>query len=153
MPVLHLLPRLANFWLHGVFLPDSTSPSQSLLSACSIARRWLLESLNRIDDLLVRVKHIIGRELVHHSRWTANSSRTHHPTAPPSYDNTPLPVDLESGFLEVRLNIPTSCVAVDLLYKLTSQQRELRSAGPAPPSAASSPHLLTKLKQQKIQFL
>jgi hypothetical protein len=39
------------------------------------------------------------------------------------------------------------------MYKLTSQKRELRSAGPAPPTLASSPHLLTKLRQQKIHFL
>jgi hypothetical protein len=50
----------------------------------------------------------------------------------------PLPVDLESGFQEDRLDIPTSCVSVGLLYLLASQQHELRSAGPAPPTAASS---------------
>jgi hypothetical protein len=64
-----------------------------------------------------------------------------------------MPADLESGFKEVRLDIQTSCVAVGLLYQLASQQRELRSAGPAPPSVASSPPMLAKLRQQKIQFL
>jgi hypothetical protein len=39
-------PTLAGFWIHGVFLPELTTPSDSLLSACSVARRWLLESLN-----------------------------------------------------------------------------------------------------------
>jgi hypothetical protein len=104
-----------------------------------VARRWLLESLNRLDDLTIRVKNIIGRELAHHSRWTANATRTHHPTAPTSYDTTPLPIDITSGFQETRLDIPTSCVAVGLLYRLASRQRELRSAGPAPSSAASPP--------------
>jgi hypothetical protein len=89
---------LRSFRLHGVFLPDSTRPSELLLSACSVARFWLLESLNRIGDLPVRIKNIIDKELVHHSRWTATSARTYHPTAPPSYDNTPMPVDLEAGF-------------------------------------------------------
>jgi hypothetical protein len=40
-----------------------------------------------------------------------------------------------------------------LLYRLTSHQRELRSAGPAPTRAAAIPHLLTTLTQQKMQFL
>jgi hypothetical protein len=47
-------PQLASFWLHGVFLPESTMQSDALLYACSIARRWLLESLNHIDDLTAR---------------------------------------------------------------------------------------------------
>jgi hypothetical protein len=136
--------------MHGVFLPDLTLSSESVLSACSVARRWLLESLNQIDDLPARVENLIGRELVHQSRWTASAARTHHPTAPSSYEYTPLLVDLESGFHEVRLDIPTSLVAEGLLCQLASQQRELRSAGPAPPIAASSPPMLAKLSQQKI---
>jgi hypothetical protein len=86
--------HLARFWIHGVFLPESTHSSTSVLSACSAARRWLLESINRLDDLPTRVKNTIGRELAHHSRWTANATRTHHPTAPSTYDTTPLLVDL-----------------------------------------------------------
>jgi hypothetical protein len=39
------------------------------------------------------------------------------------------------------------------MYQLTSRQRELRSAGPAPSFAASSPSLVAKLRQQKVQFL
>jgi hypothetical protein len=57
-----------------------------------------LESLNRIDDLPARVKNIIGRELAHHTTWIANTTRTHHLAMPTSFDNIPLPVDLESGF-------------------------------------------------------
>jgi hypothetical protein len=152
-PALHP-PHVARFWMHGVFLPDTTISSESVLSACSVARRWQLESLNQIDDLPARVENIIGRELVHQSRSKASAARTHHPTAPSSYDNTRLPIDLESGgFHEVHLDIPTSCVAVGLVYQLASQQRELRSAGPAPPLAASSPPLLVKLRQQNILFL
>jgi hypothetical protein len=145
MPVLHLSPHLAGFWLHGVFLPDPTHLRDPVLSACSLARRWLLNSLNQIDDLPTRVKNIISRELAHQSRWAASATCTRHPTSPTTYDTTPLPVDLASGFQEVRLDIPTSCVAVGLMYQLASQQRELRSAGPVPPSAASSPSQLAKL--------
>jgi hypothetical protein len=61
-------PHLAHFWLHDVFLTDPTHPSESLISACSLARRWLLDNLNQIDDLPTRVKNIIGCELVHQSR-------------------------------------------------------------------------------------
>jgi hypothetical protein len=32
-------PYLANFWLHGVFLPDTPDSSHMILSACSRARR------------------------------------------------------------------------------------------------------------------
>jgi hypothetical protein len=145
--------HLARFLIHGVFPPESTHPSNPIPSACSVARRWLLESLNNLDDLPNRVKSIIGRELAHHTRWTANATRTHHPTAPKSYDTTPLSVELITGLKEIRLDIPTSCVAVGLVYQLASRQRELRSAGPSPSSAASSPSLLTKLRQQKNQFL
>jgi hypothetical protein len=46
---------LSSFWLHGVFLPDSTRPSESLLLwACSVATCWLLESLNRIEYISLR---------------------------------------------------------------------------------------------------
>jgi hypothetical protein len=87
--------NLANFWIHGVFLPESTNSSDSLLSACSVARRWLLESLNKIDDLTARSKNIIGRELPCHTRWTASTARTDNPSmphttiAPPSLTNSP----------------------------------------------------------------
>jgi hypothetical protein len=40
-----------------------------------------------------------------------------------------------------------------MLYLLASRQRELSSGGPAPPRAASIPHLTTTLKQLKIQVL
>jgi hypothetical protein len=138
--------HLARLWIHGVFLPESTRSSNPIPSACSVARRWLLESLNSLHDLTNRVVNIIGRGLAHNSRWTANATRTHHPTAPTSYDTTPLPIDLLTGFHEIRLDISTSCVAVGLIYQLASRQRELRSAGPAPTSAASSPSLLAKLR-------
>jgi hypothetical protein len=118
-----------------------------------VARRWLLESLNNLDDLPHRVKNMIGRELAHNTRWIANTTRTHHPTVPKSNDTTPLPIELLTGYQEIRLDIPTSCVAVGLMYQLASRLRELRSAGPAPSSAASSPSLLAKLRRQKIQFL
>jgi hypothetical protein len=101
MPVLHYPPHLARFWIHGVFLPEPTHSSASVTFACSIARRWLLESINQLDDLTTRIKNIIGKELVHHSRWTANATRTHHPTVPTSSDSTPLPVDLTSSFQEI----------------------------------------------------
>jgi hypothetical protein len=86
-----------------------------VIFALSISRRWLLDIINHLDDLTTRVKNIIGRELVHHSRWTANATRTHHPTAPPTFDSTPMPVDITSGFHAIRLDIPTSCIAVGLL--------------------------------------
>jgi hypothetical protein len=97
--------HLARFRIHGVFLPDSTLPSDPITSACLVARRWLLESLN---DLPNRTKNIIGREVAHHTRWTANTTSTHHPTTPKSYDTTPLHVELHTGFQEIRLVLPTS---------------------------------------------
>jgi hypothetical protein len=39
------------------------------------------------------------------------------------------------------------------MYQLASRHRELRSAGQAPSFVASSPSLLTKFRQQKVQFL
>jgi hypothetical protein len=90
-------PHIARFWLHGVFMPDPPHPDP-IASACSVARRWLLECVNDLTDLPNRIKNIIGKELVHHTRWSANSTRTHHPTAPKCDDNTPLPVELHSGF-------------------------------------------------------
>jgi hypothetical protein len=83
-----------------------------------VARRLLLESLNSLADFPNRIKNIIGRELAQHTRWTANSTRTHHPTAPKCDDTTPMPIELHTGFHEIRLVIPTSCVAVGLLYQL-----------------------------------
>jgi hypothetical protein len=80
-----------------------------------------------------------------------------HPHPPPNGSKKlrhhTLPVELHTNFQEIRLVLPTSNVAVGLLYQLASRQRELRSAGPAPSSATSSPSLLGKLRQQKIQFL
>ena len=145
-------PHLARFWIHGVFLPDPSHPDP-IVSACSLARRWLLESLHDLTDLPNRIRNIIGRELAQHTRWTANATRTLHPTSPKCNDVTPLPVELHTSFQEIHLTIPTSCVAVGLLYQLTSRQREFSSAGPVPPSVLSSPSLLEKLSQQKIRFL
>jgi hypothetical protein len=99
--------HLARFWIHDIFMPEWTHSSNPIPSACSVARRWLLESLNNLDVLPNRVKNIIGRELAHHTRWTANTTRTHHPTAPTSYDSTPLYVELLTGFQEIRLDILT----------------------------------------------
>jgi hypothetical protein len=39
-------PHLASFLPHGMFLLDSPHPTESATSACSVARRWLLESVN-----------------------------------------------------------------------------------------------------------
>jgi hypothetical protein len=133
-------------------MPDPSHPDP-IASACSVARRWLLECVNNLTDLPNRIKNIIGRELVHHTSWSANSSRTLHPTAPKCDDITPLPVELRSGFREVGLAIPTSCITVGLLYQLTSHQREFSLAGPMPPSATFSPSILRNLRQQKIRFL
>jgi hypothetical protein len=60
--------HLARFWIHGIFSPESTHSSNPIPSAYSVARPWLLESLNSLDDLTNRVKNIIGRELAHPSR-------------------------------------------------------------------------------------
>jgi hypothetical protein len=89
--------HLARFWIHGVFRPDP-SHADPITSARSVARSWLLESLRNLADLPHRIKNIIGRELAHHTRWTANSTRTLHPTAPKCDDTTPLPIELRSGF-------------------------------------------------------
>jgi hypothetical protein len=119
----HLIPSLSMEFSIPI------RPSDSLLSTCSVARRLLLESLNRIDDLPARFKSIIGRELAQHTRWTANTARTHHMAMPPTFDITPLPDDYASCFHEVRLDIPTSCISIGMLNQLTSEQCELRSAG------------------------
>jgi hypothetical protein len=68
-----------------------------------VARRWLLESLNDLDDLTHRTINIIGRELAHHSRWIANTTRTHHPTAPTSYDPC-----LSTSLRAFRISVSTS---------------------------------------------
>ena len=145
-------PHLARFWLHGIFMPDQSHPDP-IASACSMARRWLLEGVNGLTDLPNRVKNIIGRELAHQTRWSAKPSRTPHPTATKCDDATPLPDELRSGFLEIGLAIPTSCIAIGLLYQLTSHQREFSSAGPVPPFTTFSPSVLNILRQQKIRFL
>jgi hypothetical protein len=153
MPVLHRPPDLANFWLHSVLLPDTPSSSHMLISACSFARRWLLEKVHTLTDIPVRARNIIGRELAHRARWTASVTRTPHPAMPQQLDRTPLHVALSNGHQEVRLDIPTSCTVVGLLYQLASRQRKLPSGGPTPPSAASNPHLTSTLRQQKIQII
>jgi hypothetical protein len=60
--------ELTSFWIHGVFLPESPHSSHILISACSIARRWLLEKVHALADLPARVRNIIGRELAHRHR-------------------------------------------------------------------------------------
>jgi hypothetical protein len=65
----------------------------------------------------------------------------------------PLPLELTSGYHEVRMSIPTSCSVVGLFYQLASRQRKLSSGGPAPPHAAVIPQLHTTHRQQKIQIL
>jgi hypothetical protein len=77
-----LPPDLASFWLHGVFLPDTPSPSLMLISACSLARRWLHEKVHTLTDIPARARNIIGRELAHRARWTASVTRTPHPAMP-----------------------------------------------------------------------
>jgi hypothetical protein len=136
-----------------MFLPDPTQPTDTVTSTCSAARRWLLESINRITDLPLRAKNSISRDLAHHSRWTARTTRNPHPSSRPCYDATPLSDELTSGFHEIRLDIPTSCVAMGFLYLLTSQQREFHSIGPTPPNASLPPPLMAKLEQQKVQLL
>jgi hypothetical protein len=130
------------------------NPTYSLLSACYVVHRWLLESLNKIDDLTTRSKSTIGRELAHDTRWKASTVRNGSPTMTPHTDRTPLPHDLAAGYQEVRLlDISTLCTAVgSMLCQLSSHQRELRSGGPAPFRAATNPHLQNILGQQKIQF-
>jgi hypothetical protein len=90
--------KLANVWIHGAFLLELTNSSDPVLSACFVARRWLLESLNKIDDLTARSKNIIYRELAHYTRWTASNARTDNPTMPPHYDRNPLPLELAAGY-------------------------------------------------------
>jgi hypothetical protein len=68
--------NLPVFWLHGVFLPKSPHSSHMLISARSIARRWILEKVHALIDLPARVRNIIGRELAHRTRWTASAART-----------------------------------------------------------------------------
>jgi hypothetical protein len=97
MPVLHRPPDLASFWLHGVFLPDTPSSSLVLISACSLARRWLLEKVHTLTDIPARARNITGRELAHRARWTASVTRTPHPAMPQQLDRTPLPVELSNG--------------------------------------------------------
>ena len=146
-------PDTASFWLHGVFLPNTPSSSLMLLSACSLARRWLLEKVHALTDIPARAKNLIGRELAHRAKWTASVARTPHPAMPQQHDLTPLPVALSHGHQEVRLDIPTSCITVGLLYQLASRQRELPSGGPTPPCAASDPQLSTTLRRQEIQII
>jgi hypothetical protein len=150
-------PDLASFWLHGVFLPDTPDSSYMIISACSLDRRWLLEKVHALTDIPPRVRNIfgmeIGMEIAHRARWTASTTRTPHPAMPQQHDRTPLPAELSNGHQEVRLDIPTSCAAVGLLFQLASRQREFPSGGPMPPNAAMIPNLTTTLKQEKIQIV
>jgi hypothetical protein len=106
---------------------------------CSIARRWLLDSLSKIGDFTARAKNKIDRELAHRTRWTTSTTRTDNPTTLLSFDYTPLPPALSSTFQEVRMDIPTSSTAVGMLYQLASHMRELRSGDPVPSRAAANP--------------
>jgi hypothetical protein len=60
-----------------------------ILSACSLARRWLLEKVHALTDIPLRVRNIVGRELAHRARWTASTTRTPHPAMPQQHDRTP----------------------------------------------------------------
>jgi hypothetical protein len=144
---------LASIWLHGVFLPDTPDSSHIILSAFSLARRWLLEKIHTLTDIPLRVRNVIGRELAHRARWTASTTRIPRPAMPQQHDRNPLPAELSNGHQEVRPDIPNPCVAVGLLFQLASRQRELPSGGPTPPNAATIPNLTTKLKQQEIQIV
>jgi hypothetical protein len=124
-----------------------------IISACSLARRWLLEKVHALNDMPLRVRNIVGRELAHRARWSASTTRTQHPAMPQQHDCTPLPAELSNGHQEVRLDILTSCAAAGLLFQLSSRQRKLPSGGPTPPSTATIPNLATKLKQQEIQII
>jgi hypothetical protein len=102
--------HLARFLIHGVFLPESAPSSNPIHSACSVARRWLLTN---------RVKHIIGRELTHHSPAMDSEQHPHSPPdSPDELRHHTLACRPPYGFREVCLDIPTSCVAVGLLYQL-----------------------------------
>jgi hypothetical protein len=130
------------------------NPTDSLLSACYVVRRWVLESLNKIDDLTTRSKSTVCRELAHHTRWTAFTVRNGSPTMPPHTDRTPLPHDLAAGYQEVRLDISTACTALGgMLCQLASHQRELRSGGPAPFRAATNPTSKTFCVSRKFSLL
>jgi hypothetical protein len=98
------------------------------------------------------VRNIIGRELADRARWTVFTTRTPHPAMPQQHDRNPLLAELSNGHQEVRLDIPTSCATVGLIFQLASRQRELPSGGPTPPSAAMIPNLTTTLKQPEIQI-
>jgi hypothetical protein len=65
---------------------------------------------------------------------------------PQQHDRTPLLAELSNGHQEVRMDIPTSCAAVGLLFQLASRKRELPSGGPTPLCAATIPNLTTTLK-------
>jgi hypothetical protein len=53
-----LPPKTCQFFIHGVFLPDSRLSARFFLLLCRSP--WVLESLNKIDDLTARSKNIIG---------------------------------------------------------------------------------------------
>jgi hypothetical protein len=91
MLVLTPPPVITSFWIHGVFLRESTSLPDSLLSTCYVARRWLLESMNEIDDFTARSKNIVGRALAHSTRLTDSTARPDNPIMPSPYDHTPSP--------------------------------------------------------------
>jgi hypothetical protein len=111
-------PMTPQFQIKGVFLTESTNPSDSLISACSVAGRWLLEKLNAFNDLPSRSENITGRELARHTRRTACAVRTYHQAMASQHDLTPLPLELTSCYQEVRMDIPTSCTVVGMLYHL-----------------------------------
>jgi hypothetical protein len=79
--------------------------------------------------------------------------RTVSPTTLLHYVHTPLPQDPASSYQEVRLDIPTSCSTVGMLYQLASHHREFRSGCPVPPRDAIHPSLQDTIRQQKIKFI
>jgi hypothetical protein len=91
------------------------------------------------------------------TRTTYAMDGLHYSKRPPSRGPAtrahPLPLKLTSTYQDIRMDNPTSCTAVRLLYQLASHQRKFRSGGPAPPRAAAIPQLQATLKQQKKNFL
>jgi hypothetical protein len=134
--VLRRPPDLTNSWLHGVFLLESTNSSHTLLSACMIARHWLLEKVNAMTDLQARVRNIIGRELANHPRWTASAYRTTHPSKAPQHDRTPSVWNSHHASLKFAWTFPPHvrwwvCSTISL-HGIVNSHREVQRH-PAPP--------------------
>jgi hypothetical protein len=78
-------PHLASFWLHGMFLLDTPDSSHMIISACSLARRSLLEKIHALTDIPLRVRNIVGRELAHCARRMASTTPHHAPCPTPRH--------------------------------------------------------------------